>query len=63
MATFWFFLLLQTFRTQFESASFEDLAGEADNAGDATEHGEVCSNVLVEPSIEEHVADGGAHGH
>ena len=54
--------IFQTFNAKFVFCIFEDLAGEADNIADTTEHGELSSNVVVEPSVEEHVADGGAHG-
>ena len=38
--------------------SSEDVAGETTAAADV----EASSNVVVEPAIEEHVTDGGAHG-
>ena len=41
----------------------ETVAGEADDTLDAMEDVRVGGDVLIEPSIEEHVADGGAHVH
>ena len=41
---------------------FENVARETHNTMDFIEHEEVRWDILVEPAIEEHVADGGAHG-
>ena len=41
---------------------FENVAREAHNTMDFIEHEEVWWDILVEPAIEEHVADSGAHG-
>ena len=41
----------------------DTVAGEADDTLDAMEDVRVGWDVLIEPSVEEHVADGGAHGH
>ena len=50
------------FNTAFTSDSVENVARVADDSLDTTEGDEVWGNVVIEPSIQKHVANGGAHG-